>query len=698
MKRLIVLLLALLFFVSSGLAGPAEDLQVCLSRLDTLEHDLREQTLSLLIMLKPLQQSALGQSSGRLKIISPTVPVYESDQPSSRQLTVVGLNEEFTLLEKRDSWFLILLPDGRQGWIREDHGQVTSFMAPELLGQPQQLSESEIAEILNTAESWLQEINAGFEEGQQVMNFATATFQSVENPVPSLVSLYTKIQQKKKSIFRYHTYANFYYHKYAALYQTNRPVDYHFMKNVDGRLAVQLGSSSYEDYEERSLTSRDLDFSIRKILDERSNVTAAFTHKNDVIQTPYGSSDLNLGYNVRTESGVNLRTFANWHGYNDKSFDRNSFNRMGLGYHLLYDLSPTTLLFNDFRFQNKNFKETDDFNYNSSNFKAGLKHRICPQRQVMFTLNGTIQASDAAYLHFNRFVPQLRYEKRADGRSFEAGLETGHLGYKDEANGQNYHRERLDLAWAGNNSSRQIFLIGKQFPNNQAQGYIKLGGQMNWFRYVDRKSTRNHVSLLYVHYPQAEDRQVNYFDIRVDRSHDMKSNYYNFNVFSRIWTKSEATFLRDHILDFYGVWGWRFGKIRVGPLLGAHLLLNKESKVFLRDGNSLRAGLDFTGLFVFKTSRLNITLRYERNFLFSSELDIDASTGEATYGELVTRKPSTLQLVTDFRVPVSTDLELHFILKKYEIDLDLDEETSVDPLMSRSRLVLMAGLGYRFGQ
>jgi hypothetical protein len=49
-----------------------------------------------------------------------------------------------------------------------------------------------------------------------------------------MVSLYSQLQQKQESIFRYHTYANFYYRKYATLYQTSQPVDYHFMKNVDG--------------------------------------------------------------------------------------------------------------------------------------------------------------------------------------------------------------------------------------------------------------------------------------------------------------------------------------------------------------------------------------------------------------------------------------------------------------------------------
>jgi hypothetical protein len=134
-----------------------------LSRLDTLEHNLRQKTLSLLIMLKPLQESGLEESFGRVKIISPTATVYESDQTTSRQLTVVGLSEEFTLLEKRDSWFLVLLPDGRQGWIREDQGHVTSSRAPKLLGASQKLNESKIAEILTTAKTWLQQINAEYD-------------------------------------------------------------------------------------------------------------------------------------------------------------------------------------------------------------------------------------------------------------------------------------------------------------------------------------------------------------------------------------------------------------------------------------------------------------------------------------------------------------------------------------------------------
>jgi len=141
---------------------------------------------------------------------------------------------------------------------------------------------------------------------------------------------------------------------------------------------------------------------------------------------------------------------------------------------------------------------------------------------------------------------------------------------------------------------------------------------------------------------------------------------------------------------------YKFYRIQIGPLVGGHLLLNKDEKVFRRDGNSIRLGIDMNGNFPLQRASLNFAFRYERDIVFGNKISIDQNTGETTLGDLVTRNPSTLQINVGFRAPISRDLELRFDFSRYKIKLDFDEETSLNPIPTKSRLVFLAGIGYRF--
>ncbi|MGH7456808.1 MAG: hypothetical protein ACRENG_35995, partial [bacterium] len=176
-----------------------------------------------------------------------------------------------------------------------------------------------------------------------------------------------------------------------------------------------------------------------------------------------------------------------------------------------------------------------------------------------------------------------------------------------------------------------------------------------------------------------------------------KRFFFDLSLFGRTWRKTDAATRRDHVVDLYNRFGIKIYQVEVGPLLGAHLLLNKGEKTLKRDGNSFRAGLDVNGNFVIKKAIVNVAIRYEKNFVFGNEISINSTTGQTTVGELVTRRPTTVQISAGARIPVWQDFELRLDLNRYNIDLDVDNQTSINPVSSRSRLMILAGFGYQFG-
>lgn len=693
-----VAIVLVLLPLSTGFGDASKDLQQSLDELKTLRQKIQQKTLPLLVLMKQLEGTETGSPQQRVKVIKPVAAIRETDNVASHTLLMARLNDEFAVLEQRDQWRRIRLADGREGWVHEDVVQVFSASAPAPAAAKQIASPQDTKNFLTLAADLIKEINVEQDTAAKIASRLEAAYQQLPlEQKRQLFPLYREIAQEREKISEYHVYANHFYEKYAAQLDIPQIPTLRLPRGLTGQLSLQTGKSAYESQAEESVASRDLNFSGSMKLNEHSQVTAALTNRSEVIQTPYSSNDLRLGYVYQIPQGLSLNSYASYRGYDDKALLRNNFKNLGGGFDLRYPMNATSLFFTEINYDNKDYKEAGSNNYQGGQFNIGVRRKPNPNAQLTMNLAGLIQSSDISFLDFKRFMPQVEYWRNQNKGRFGARFEVERIGYATEAKGNDFLREQIDLTWSSGGSQRQVSIIGKQFPNNKEQGYIKLGTQMRRQKAKSLALSRTDLSLLLVFFPQGGNRLSDYLDLRVDRSNSGNRFFFDLSLFGRAWRKTDAATRRDHVVDLYNRFGIKIHQIEVGPLLGAHLLLNKEAKAFKRDGNSLRAGLDVNGNFVIKKATVNVAVRYEKDFVFGNEISINSTTGQTTVGELVTRHPTTVQISAGARIPVWQDFEFRLDLNRYNIDLDVDDKTSINPVSSRSRLMILAGFGYRFG-
>jgi hypothetical protein len=690
---------ALLLLIPLAAFGDAShDMQQSLDELKALRREVQQKTIPLLVLMKQLEGGELGPAQQRVKVIKPVATIRETDDVASRTLLVARLNDEFPVIEQRDQWHRIRLADGREGWIHEDVVQVFAASAPSTPVEKKAQSPSDTKGILTLAAGLIKEINARQDTAARIASRLEETYQRLpEAERQQLLSLYNDIAQERDKIAEYHIYANHFYEKYAAHQEISNLPLIRLPRGITGQLSIQTGKSAYESQSEESLTARDLNFTGSMQLNDRSQVTVSLTNRSEVIQTPYSANDIRLGHIYQAPNGLSVNSYAAYHGYNDKGLDRNTFKNLGAGVSLRYPLNAASSFFTELNYDSKDYKEDGGNNYQGGQFNIGWRRQPHAKTQLTMNLRGLIQSSDISFLDFKRFMPQIEYWRRTNNGKFGARLEAERIGYAEEARGNDFRRERLDLTWSSSESQHQVTVIGKQFANDEEQNYIKLAGRIRRQKARLLALSRTELSLLLVFFPKGGDRLSDYLDLRLDRSHGGNHAYFDFSLFGRAWRKTEASIRRDHVVDLYSRFGLKISKIQVGPLVGAHLLLNKEEKAFKRDGNSLRAGADINGNFLIKKATVNFAVRYEKDFVFGSEIAIDPNSGVTTLGEVVTRRPTTWQISAGTRIPLAQDLEFRLDLNRYNIDLDVDDETSINPVSTRSRMMIIGGFGYRFG-
>jgi hypothetical protein len=669
-----------------------KNLPQSLERLKSVRQAIQQKTLTLLVLLKRLEGEETGEMRQQVKIIKPTAAIHETDNEESRTLIEVRLNDEFPVLEQRDRWYRIPLRDGREGWVHEDN--IQPFSVP-VVKPP---SSSGRDAILPIASDLIKDINAGQESSAKLLSGMEETYRQMpDSGKQTNFMLFREMMQERDKITEYHILANRFYNKYAPSQLPSGSPVAGMPAGISGQLSMLAGKSSHETEQLQFLTSRDIELTTALPLGQRSKATASFSSRSEVIETPYSANDVQLGYAYQSPAGLNLNTTLTYNGYTDQAYARNNFNQTGVGFNLNCPLKTSSVLFAQGNYTNKDYKDQGSNGYRGGQFNTGLRLKAGLQTQWTLSMQGIIQKSDISFLDFNRFMPQVQWLRRTDGGSRGARFEFETIGYTQEAKNNNFGRQLFDFLWSQNGTQRQLTVVAKQFPNNQGQSYVKFEGQTGWRKGNASKFSRTRLSLLWVQFTQTGAVQNNYADLRVDQSTGGMKTSLDFSLFGRFWSKPDQVAMRNHLLDIYGRWGWKFSRFQIGPLVGAHLLLNKHAKVFKRDGNSLRAGLDCSANFTVGGVTIDGSLRYEKDFVFGKELSIDVNSGQLTYGDVVVRRPRTIQVAFGAQIPISRDLDFRLDMSSYSIDTDLNDKTSINPVATRSRFVIKGGYIYRFG-
>ncbi len=307
-------------------------------------------------------------------------------------------------------------------------------------------------------------------------------------------------------------------------------------------------------------------------------------------------------------------------------------------------------------------------------------------------MRGRVQQSDISFLDYVRLIPNVNVRWLTGNGSFSVRGEAENLTYDTEAEGNNFNRGRVDLEWAGGVSTSTFTLTAKQFPNNESFDYMKFRFRNRWNKRSGSTFGRTTLSLQYVYFTQQVTQLTNYVDLRFDRNSSGEKAYFDLNLFGRYWEETG----REHSVDMFSRFGIKYEQFQVGPAVGATLLLNPDDLQVERDGNSFRAGIDARANAAFREATIYGNFRYQKSLVYNSEISIDSSTGLVTEGELKSRMPTTIQFSAGVQVPLISALDLKVDMSYYNVDLDISDDISTNPVQSRKGLRFLAGVSYRF--
>ncbi len=671
----------------------SQDFPTILAKMQQLRNHTQQQTSQLLVLLKDIRGSAhSGKQFARIAISGAVA--RESENLSARIIAQLPLNTEHPVLEEHDEWFRIRLSDGREGWIDR--------LSIQLINQTEETSptispanERTQFGMRTIAQSLLSQINRD----------AGTAAASLENAHQAFATLPQADQERNRTAFdelsghagkirEYAIYANHYFEKIARDIpppsETTR-----YPGPVQAQITVQGGNSSYTSQSENSVSAHNLRFDGGMDISAKSKLTAHLGRRSEIIQSAYTTNDVRFGYQYAASNTTNISTFASLNSFADDAFTRNDFTRTGAGAMLNTTLGSTGLFMADVKYDGKSYDDTTGNAYQGGHLTSTLRLNSGEDSDWLLGLAGSMQSSDVYYLDFNRIIPSIQFRSRDVDGSTSARAEFESMGYNKDAGVNNYQRGQLDIGWISGTTQRQLLAIAKFFPNNTGQNYLRLGGSTHTASGGAQTWDRSLYSVVYVYFLEKDADQTDYMDIRSDRSSTSKTFYWDLNMFSRVWSDLSENSRRDHLLDLLGRLGWTISGVQVGPIFGLHLRMRKGEEFLKRDGNSLSAGAEARGMIDLGFGSVNLSLRYEKDVVYASNFVIDGF-GNVTSTGVGVRNPSTLQFIGDLRVPLTADLEFTLTIDTYNVNLDLSPENSINPIPSRSRMNILAGVGYRF--
>ena len=691
MKQIII---AILFFgcISPVLiAVDQTELKNNLSEIESVRSEIQKSTASFLLISKQLNngEDTAHQTEQFVQITNIGAEVRETDLETSAVLAGVLEGDEFPLVEQRNDWNRINLGDGREGWIHREDVQIIER------GNAASIPVAADPRVRQMAEQLYENIQDHYEQAEKLFDEFDGIYDELSSgdktEVSSVHSIYLN---EKEKIQTYRVYANHYYEKIQEIQPTPLATTAGGQEiGYQGTASIRLGTSSFESATEQSATSRNLNLNGSVIFSPRSTLNVNISHNNDVVQTPYTSNDLNLNFQHQTQGGTRLRGSVLYNSYNDKALERNNFQNVGVGANINHPLNENTRIFGDVQANSKSFDIEGGNEFDGAAFNSGLNHDG-GKMQTSIGVRGRVQNSDVSFLDYFRVIPNANIRWLTSGGSIEIRAEAEQLAYAAEAEGNNFNRGRLDLLWNSQSSSTSLIAIVKQFPNNETFDNYRLRLQNEWRRISGGGSARTALSVQYVYHPHINTQLTNYIDLRIDRNSTGEKAYFDLNLFGRYWEETD----RDHRVDLFSRFGLKFSQFQLGPAIGAQLLLNQNDLQIERNGNSFRAGIDARANTVIQQATVYGNLRFQKSLVYNNALSVDRDTGLVTQGEIETRLPTTIQFSAGAQVPIMDLFDLNIDVSYYNIDLDLSDKISINPVGKRTGLRVLAGVSYRFNK
>jgi hypothetical protein len=728
LKLLIFIVFASIILTMSPLEALAQSnstksVSEALPQLKKISADINKNLLPLLSLIKKVGESTSPGTIRVVKIIKPQVSVREADNTNASVLTDVRMNEEFVLIDERDKWYKIGLPDSREGWITEEDGQVIVKQAGDITLNLEKFSKEEASALMGQIKRLMNNIEVLYSEANKLITKTVEDYGKLSDADKKYVDNdYKLFVEYKEKIEKYYGYAKRFlapYEKFLPVPGGPEPSQIVPGDRFRGTLSADIGRSSYQNMNSSSTTSRRLSFTGNYQVDNNTSLNFGLNHQNELIQTAFSNNTLNAGITRQFSEKFIMGADINYNNYNDQVTDNNSFGHLRAGVNARINPSSKANVFINTTYQSKSFKTPDNNDYNGLTYIVGTSLSPNANNNIRIQLQGNNQSGQKDFLNFTQMSPQLIYTyKKGKEKSFSVGLDYDMMKFAQTNNLSDYNRYKADLRWRRNMNDKSysttMNMIFKQFPFNPGQDYYRLGyvRERRTGSLKDKRSSVSSVSyLINVFADRDNNPQSDYMDIRWDRSGSRAKSFSTMNVLTRLWNNldmfnNDTSAFPDHFIDFFGEFGPYFRNIpggnvkvdaiKIGLTMGGHLFFNFDDDAFNRNGNSVRGGIIASSNIKIYKGSLLLGGTYERSLVLSKQTNYDPFTGNIIYGDNIYRKPSSFQFNIDYRQPVRNNWDIHLNLSTYEVRTDATYETSINPVARKSSLRFSGGLVYKF--
>jgi len=240
------------------LSDSKKDIEKSLKELERIAEDIKQNSASIEALMRNFSDTGIQSSQDMVKVIKSVAPVRETDNVASRTLLIVRLNDEFPVMEQRDQWYHIRLPDSRNGWIHEDVVQIFSkpSAAPPVTGEA--LSPAEIKDIMVIVEQLIQDIYEQKAEADKIIANLENLFQQLsESEKQQLASLHQEFEKQKEKVIKYHIRADYFFTEYDPSDKLLEQPAEKLYQGIDVDLSLNMGKSTHST-EKKNLKNQEI--------------------------------------------------------------------------------------------------------------------------------------------------------------------------------------------------------------------------------------------------------------------------------------------------------------------------------------------------------------------------------------------------------------------------------------------------------
>lgn len=683
MRKTVPLIVWILFLTTNLNAISSPDLLQLLEEIKAGRKIIQNSSTAFLVTCKKLGASQPAEERS-VRITSQSASIRDADQANAGVLIKMQAGTLLPVLRKDGDWFLVKLPDLREGWIHQDDVQETGQEQYKVSGDEDHDPEM-YYQTRMLAENYYNQFSGAYDKVEQLTGDFEKKYNSLsESNRRNAASYYEEMKREQEAVKLARAYTDHYYKKLPP-FQVIKPGKILKSQNIgfDGTASARFGSSAYESGGQISETTRNISLGGNVIFSPHSRLAINLNHNKDVIRSPFTTTTANAAYSYETQGGTRVNTSVSFQDYGDELTKQNSFRNIGAGLNAEHPVNANIRLSGDVQVQSKSFYDTDNGNdLEGVQFNTLIDYKN-KNTSVNAGIRGRFQSSDISFLDYRRIIPSLRLTFKTGQKNWSLYGEAEKMAYSTAAESADYDRLRIDLETSNSKTRTQLSAINRSFPNNESFNNLKIRILNEVYH---RSADRNGRSTGYIEYTfNTSDLNTssNYIDLRFDRNFSRKTGYFDIGAFGRYWEEGNSA----HRLSVYSRFGLKFSGVQIGPIVGADMLIDQADPDLKQTGNSFRAGIDGRGNFLIQKASVYSSVRYQYTLAYS---------GLDTSGDPLTRNPVSLEITAGARIPVARKFEVQLDLRYYKLDFDIPEIDDPLPVQTQSGLRYLAGISYRF--